>query len=70
MKQREQELNKNVFMKYAYLDWLTSIKDPILEVVNEMCSSPMTISSSYKAQIMMQGITNPLVTRARIQINK
>ncbi len=51
---------KNVFMKYAYLDWLTSIKDPILEVVNEMCSSPMTISSSYKAQIMMLSITNPL----------
>lgn len=30
----------------THFDWLTSIKEPILEVVNEMCSSPMTISSS------------------------
>lgn len=37
---------KELHMKDAYLDWLTSIKDPIFEVVNEMCSSPMTISSS------------------------
>ncbi len=60
-------------MKYAYLDWLTSIKDPILEVVNEMCSSPMTISSSYKAQrraIMIRSITNPMVTRARVKNTK
>ncbi len=55
-------------MKYAYLDWLTSIKDPILEVVNEMCSSPMTISSSYKAQrraIMIRSITNPSLSLRR-----
>lgn len=32
----------------THFDWLTSIKEPILEVVNEMCSSPMTISSSYE----------------------
>lgn len=31
---------------YTYLDWLTSIREPIFDVVKEMCSSPMTISSS------------------------
>jgi len=31
---------------FTYLLWFTSTSDPILDVVNEMCSSPMTISSS------------------------
>lgn len=37
-----------LFPSETHFDWLTSIKEPILEVVNEMCSSPMTISNSWK----------------------
>ena len=32
----------------SYFELLTSTREPILEVVNEMCSSPMTISSSWR----------------------
>lgn len=42
--QQQTQLIINII--YAYLDWLTSIREPIFDVVKEMCSSPMTISSS------------------------
>ena len=32
----------------TYLHWLTSMREPILDVVNEICWSPITISSSCK----------------------
>lgn len=38
----------DIKIMYTYLDWLTSISEPIFDVVKEMCSSPMTISSSWK----------------------
>ena len=45
----------------TYLHWLTSIREPILEVVNEMCCSPMTISSSCKFKSFLQSIQYLLV---------
>ena len=37
----------------TYLHWLTSIREPILKVVNEICWSPITISSSWKQTTAM-----------------
>lgn len=33
---------------FTHLLWLTSTRDPIFDVVKDMCSSPMTISNSWK----------------------
>lgn len=41
-----EQFELSVFL--THFDWFTSIKEPILEVVNEMCSSPMTISNSCR----------------------
>lgn len=47
LKKAIKEITQQINM-VTYLLWLTSTKDPILDVVNEMCSSPMTISNSLR----------------------
>lgn len=53
---RSHTVTNYTLMNYTHLDWLTSIRDPILEVVNEICSSPMTISSSQRRKIMLKSV--------------